>query len=334
MRVSRSLASGLILALAVAPLILACATTGQPASSATTAASAAPAEPVAGTAEPAVAAEPVARPSAAATNGTAGAPCEILNCGSGCDNFPVTFSPCYTTPYGPAEADVILSPTNFLYCEHSRYALCFFSGPPQATGRNPHNKELPCVLSADGTTANCTCQVYTSGPSYVDINGILNNGAWKETVQTCGTTGAACKNLLTCGKDPTSDACQKGQVPPVCQYVLAQNSEHPEVGLMGKADMVSTFSFAMSADYPMQPQTDCTANGGGAYAGCMTAACFFAPDAPRPPQDGDTIQCQCPVYHGPFQVGQSGQSCTIPSSDGKSYVWSAAYNPKAGSGTL
>jgi hypothetical protein len=75
---------------------------------------------------------------------------------------------------------------------------------------------------------------------------------------------------------------------------------------------------------------DCTANGGGQYAGCMTAPCYFeGPQAAKASFDGVPIRCDCPIYNGPFQVGQNDQCCAIDSgSAGKaSYVWSAAYTP-------
>ena len=319
----RSLASVLVVAIAMASFG-AGAASGQSDPSA-------PAQPIATPPQPAAeAAEPmVATPPSPAN--AAGHPCDALNCGAtGCKNYPVTYSNCNTTPNGPARADLVTAPTSFLYCEHSRYALCFFSGPPQKTGKDPKNRPLPCVLSANGTTADCTCQVYT-GVSYVDMNGILNYGVWQETVQLCGPLGAGCKNLPKCAKDPTSSDCTALAVPPVCKYVSAQNPDKPEVSLMPKADMISTFSFAMTPNYPLNPPVDCTQVENPLYAGCMTAPCFLPPSAARPPKDGDPIQCQCPTYAGPYQVGEAGQACTIPPSNGKSYVWSAAYNPHAAS---
>src|SRR5262245_31561972 len=85
----------------------------------------APAEPIATPAQPAAeAAEPVAAAGTTPAN-AAGHPCDALNCGTtGCKNYPVTYSNCNTTPNGPARADLVTAPTSFLYCEHSRYALC------------------------------------------------------------------------------------------------------------------------------------------------------------------------------------------------------------------
>jgi len=90
------------------------------------------------------------------------------------------------------------------------------------------------------------------------------------------------------------------------------------------AQVISTFSFAMTPPYMVstKPVAPCPANN---YAGCMTAPCRFADGSdPASHRNGDPIQCACPVYNGPYQVGETGQSCTIPA-DGKTYVWSASY---------
>ena len=246
-------------------------------------------------------------------------------CGDKCSNHPFVPTDCWTTPDGPAKADVIignaLTSTNMLYCNGGSYALCFFSGPPYATGKKgKNNPPLPCVLKGD--IANCTCQVYTSGPYFVDINAILNRGAYYETVQACGQSGAKCANIENCGRDGTKKGCEKRTPAPVCKYVQHQNPKDPNVSLMPKADLVSTFSFAMDANYQIGT-TPCDA---GLYAGCMTAPCFFKEGAKKPPSDGDPIQCECPTYNGVFQVGQFRQKndCSIPSENERRYVWSAS----------
>lgn len=245
-------------------------------------------------------------------------PCPPCPAGTTCDNYPFQATgDCWTTKHGPARADVVDAPTNLLYCKQGAYALCYFSGPPTATGKDPKkNKPLPCELKGD--IANCTCQVYTTGPSFVDINGILNLGAYQQTVQACGPDGSGCANLHTCGKDGTKSGCDQLQQAPVCQYVQSQNPNDPTVSLMPKADLVSTFSStAMSANYQIG-STPCE----GRYAGCMTAPCFFLKGAKQPPSNGDPIQCECPTFTGKFQVGQFHQQCDI----GAGYVWSASNN--------
>jgi hypothetical protein len=48
----------------------------------------------------------------------------------------------------------------------------------------------------------------------------------------------------------------------------------------------------------------------------MTAPCFKTGQA-------GIVNCSCPVFSGPYQVGQNDQACTL----GDSLVWSAAYAP-------
>ena len=144
-----------------------------------------------------------------------------LASGHDCSNYPYHPTDCWTTPYGPAKADVIIpkpetktamTSPNMLYCEGNTYALCFFSGPPTADGQVPStNTALPCVLSKDGKSANCTCQAYTSGPNFVDINGILNRGAYFETVNVCGTDGGEVqehRELRAEGRGKNAGECQ------------------------------------------------------------------------------------------------------------------------------
>ena len=233
-------------------------------------------------------------------------------CGANCSNQPFVPTDCWTTEYGPAKADILTSSDNFLFCAGGSYALCYFSGPSRSQGGNP---PLPCVLT--GETANCTCQVYTSGPYFVDINAILNLGAYYETVQACGADGSGCANLHHCGAWGTGEGCERHKPAPVCKYVRDQNPKDPSVSLIPKADMVSAFSFAMQGEYAYG-NTDCRR--AALYAGCMTAPCFLPPGAKTPPSDGDPIQCHCPVFHGPYQVGQDDQVCSILPN-----VWSAAY---------
>lgn len=254
------------------------------------------------------------------------APCPYpATCGSTCSNYPFEPTECWTTKHGPARANVIigatLQSTNMLYCRDGSYALCFFSGPAQRTGTNSQNRPLPCIV--EGRVANCTCQVYTSGPTsgpyFVDINSILNLGAYYETVLACGRDGEGCANIVNCGRDGSVEGCDRQKPAPVCRYVRNQNPDNPTVSLVPKADLISAFSFAMDDDYDLG-STPCQ----GLYAGCMTAPCFFPEGASQPPTDGDPIQCECPTFAGDFQVGQSGQDCEPPSENVDAHVWSAA----------
>jgi predicted small lipoprotein YifL len=283
------------------------------------------------------AAEPPATTEPASGSTAEGTPCpDPPPCGDDCSNHPFAPTECWTTPYGPAKADVIignpLTSPNMLYCDAGAYALCFFSGPPEPTGkRDAGNPPLPCVLEAGGDVAKCTCEVFTSGPYFVDINAILNLGAYFETVQACGQDGSRCANMHNCGRDGTKPGCEERKRAPVCQYVADQDPDDPAVSLMPKADLVSTFSFAMNDDYLMG-SSDCNSTPPAKYAGCMTAPCFFAEGDDSPPEDGETIQCHCPTYTGEFQIGQPHREhqCTI--GEGKTHVWSAARSVMDGGG--
>lgn len=87
-----------------------------------------------------------------------------------------------TTPFGPAFADVILEPSNFLPCEGGLIALCYYSGPEPET----------CVLNPDVKTANCECFEIPYGKYFVDINAILNLDVYNETIAECETDGSGC----------------------------------------------------------------------------------------------------------------------------------------------
>lgn len=292
------------------------------------------AEPAAKETAPAPAPAPAAQPDTASNAQCANPP----SCGTSCNNTSYSDpTSCWTTSYGPAAADVIipakpkggaLVSTNMLYCSSATYALCFFSGPPTATGRFPHkNQALPCTV--DGDTAHCTCQAYT-GHSFVDINGILNFGAYNQTVygstnptvKACGADGSGCANITTCGPDGEKSTCGDLPEAPVCQYIKNQSAANPQASLYPNADLISTFSFAMQPKYPLG-SFDCPTP--APYAGCMTAPCTYPAGTTGTPKDGSPVTCDCPIVTGPFQIGQKDQtSCTIQDPNG-SYVWSASY---------
>jgi hypothetical protein len=241
---------------------------------------------------------------------------------AGCSNIPFALTKCWTTSYGPARADVVVVPAgvkpavstnspNLLSCQGGGYALCAFSGPPNGLfGGQP----LPCTLDKHGLVANCTCQYYKAGAYFVDINAILNQGAYFQAVKQCGADGCGCLNITTGTAGSTCPSAPPQQQATVCNYINSQSQGDPASSFYPKGQLISTFSFAMS------PQT-CH----GKYAGCMTAACKFSDgSSPSSHNNGDPIQCECPVYDGDYQVTASGQSCTIPSSNGNTYVWSAS----------
>jgi hypothetical protein len=263
-----------------------------------------------------------AAPKPAAPSGTSGQQplCSKVtpSCGTNCTNTPFEPTSCRPTRFGPAKADVIVRPANMLSCQGDAYALCFFSGPPAGLfGGQP----LPCVLGPGGLTADCTCQYYSSGTNYVDINGILNQGAYYQAVQQCGADGCGCANA-TAGK--AGKCASSTTQATVCTYVSNQPKGDPASSFYPKSEVqiISTFSLAMTPPYQLakKPPT-CH----GKYAGCMTAACRFTDGKPPSAhKDGDPIHCDCPVYDGDYQVGASGQACAIPSSNGNTYVWSAS----------
>lgn len=261
--------------------------------------------------------------------------CPPPSCGTQCSNVPYVFNNCWTTPYGPAAADVVqvcgnnapTTSTNMLKCSSGPYALCFYSGPPEKTGTNPYNNALPCVVDPSGKTANCTCQYYSNGVNYVDINSILNLNAYYQAVAECGASGAGCANIANsdfCSAYPQADTCKEATV---CQYVRNQNAKNPSVSLVPNADTISDFGFKMASDYNMKGVSPCS---NGRYAGCMTAACTF-PNGTAP-NDGGLVQCSCPIVQGPFQIGQIRPDGIPYACDlGPTHVWSASYTVAAGS---
>jgi hypothetical protein len=231
----------------------------------------------------------------------------------------------WTTEYGPATANILLSPTNFLSCSSTSYALCYYSGPDAA----PKKKRgvaalpaLPCNISGDDPDiADCRCYA-ESGTSYVDIHSIRNTEAYIETIRACGMNGEKCRNLAS-DELPGRVLALTGATPPtlptapVCGYLQADASG--KAPMAPDAELVSTFSFARAKSYGVA-QTDCT-SAAAPYAGCMTASCTFERDAKGKPTGFAT--CRCPIYSGPYQVGQAGVSCDA----GSGNVWSAAYTP-------
>ena len=225
-------------------------------------------------------------------------------CGDSCDNTPFCPTTCWPTESGPAWAGGGDSNTYQLYCAEATYANCHYSGPPYPTGTNPENIPLPCKLSDDSKTANCKCQVF-DGPNYVNLAAILNLGVYYETVEVCGSDGSKCQNASTCY--PGSTTCE-GQIPPVCQYVAQQNASVPETSLLPGADLISTYGFGMSENYP-SGSTSCE---NSLVAGCMTAPCKYDSD------NTEYAQCICPVsFQDAFELSQSGQQCDI----GRDYAW-------------
>ncbi len=161
------------------------------------------------------------------------------------------------------------------------YALCYYANCTAKPG-------------AYNTVANCSC-FETFGTNYVDMNAILNNDVYNET-------------KAFCANDPA--ACHQPNQAPVCASLASG-------AFMQGADAFSTFSFYRSTKEPIG-LTDCTTQP-ALYAGCMTAPCFNPTSAGT--DDTTMIECQCPTYNGPFQVGMDNLSC-----DEAPMIYSAAYN--------
>jgi hypothetical protein len=191
----------------------------------------------------------------------------------------------WTTPYGPAYADIVPAPSYFVPCAGGPIALCYYSGASPET----------CTLTDDGRFANCKCFEIPYGPYFVLMDSILNYAVYEDTVRVCGADGSICSGQANLA--PVCDVINRGKLIP-------------------GADVISTFSFACAPEEGIG-QTPCTA---APYAGCMTAPCWR--------QNGELI-CQCPVFDGPYQVGNFNAQCDLASD----LVWSAAYNPTEEGGT-
>ncbi|HXQ39504.1 MAG TPA: hypothetical protein VN843_36235 [Anaerolineales bacterium] len=210
-------------------------------------------------------------------------------------NKPFRLNTLPTTPYGPPWADITTANSNFLECKGASIALCYYSGPGPTT---------PCTLDGLGI-ANCTCYEIPAGQRYlVDINAILNLDVYLKTAAVCGKDGSKCRPT------GTIDA-------PVCDAINNNN-------LIPGADLVSAFSLYLEKQIHIDPTTCSTP---AAYAGCMTAPCKRT--GKTDPNTGlPLVQCGCPTFTGPYQVGTKIQQdqCVL----GGNYIWSAAYQPPSG----
>ncbi len=205
-----------------------------------------------------------------------------------CTELPFVYNVFWTTEHGPAAADVQAAKSNMLPCSGSSYALCYYSGP----------EPMPCKVDRERGVAICECYALEARAEpyhyFVDINGILNTCAYIETVRDCEHDGSG---------------CMKKDSAPVCRY-LAQQPQ----ALMPGADTVSTFGLSELPKYGKIGCTECR----GLYAGCMTAPCRTTQN-----EDGETVAiCECPLFDGPYQVGQDDAECDL----GRELVWSAAYS--------
>jgi hypothetical protein len=250
-----------------------------------------------------------------------------------------------TTPFGPAYADIWTHLQNFLACKPPigrpfTYALCLYSGPAIGTpgltnDSTAVNPPLPCRLSADGRSADCTCYALSTEeyppyiPYFVDINAILNLDLYLRTVGACGHEGENCAPRQLRSYSWWNDA-------PICR---AANTGR----VMPGSDLISVFSTVKSTDYATGASPNSTSCTTGKYAGCMTAPCHHT--GKRDGAGNELVQCHCPVYDGPFEISQAGVPCdandlTPPAERSKRlmppevYVWSAAHNPALNHGSI
>jgi hypothetical protein len=253
-----------------------------------------------------------------------------------------------TTPFGPAYADIWLEESNFLACKPPlgrpfTYALCLYSGPAVGTpvpsdGSASVNPPLPCKLSPDGKSADCTCYGLSTEeyppyvPYFVDINAILNLDLYLRTVGACGHGGENCSP-----RQPIRAGSWWNEAP-ICRAANAGR-------VIPTTDLISAFSSVKSSDYATGASPNSTSCTTGKYAGCMTAPCRRTGKTDS--AGNELVQCQCPVYDGPFEISQAGVPCdanqlTPPPTGPKTaatgtppvYVWSAAHNPKMNHGSI
>ena len=212
------------------------------------------------------------------------------------------------TPNTPAWADVLVAAQNFVACKGSPIALCYYSGPETSAA----GTQTPCHLRDGAAIADCTCFEIPPGSTYfVDINAILDLRVYLDTVIACKRDGSDC---LPAGR----------KVAPVCEAIRTGTL------FPGKnVDLISTFSFALDQKIPIAVHNNaCTTQPYTRYAGCMTAPCQRTGEI-DPVTGNFLVQCACPTYVGPFQVGTeltAAQGCELPGGT----VWSAAYSTFGG----
>lgn len=229
----------------------------------------------------------------------------------------VSINTCKTTDsQSPcAWADVTMQSSNYLACKLETtgpIALCYYSGVPGAPLYTPS-----CVFSQDKNAAQCSCyEISKNKPagatySYVLLNAILNKSVYDQTVAACGTDGSKCLNASN----------MTGNLPeaPVCFSIKNKT-------LVPGADLYSDFSPILAGTKGLSQYSCPTTGNGNLYAGCMTSPCKKT--GKTDPTTGlPLVDCTCPTYNGPNQVGnpqisKGGYSCSPDP-----FVWSSAYTP-------
>lgn len=234
----------------------------------------------------------------------------------------------------PPESDSWTVPTQFLACQGNLYALCYYSGPEIATPSRQYSDPpvMPCTMNgSNADTAACTCYAVTDVPAmgeegplgielqfnYVLMTSILQKEVHSDTVKECGPSGKKCLNMINLNSCAASgysgEECQQAEV---CSMLgnLREGIPQTLYKNLKDVDFISTFSFAHASEHAFG-STPCES---GKYAGCMTAPCKH--------DEAGLTTCQCPVFEGPFQIGQRserlgelGLGCDISPN-----VWSAA----------
>lgn len=230
----------------------------------------------------------------------------------------------------PPRADAFDSASNFLACSGNSYALCYYSGPKAATPTSGGEAVRPLPCTVQGNNADCTCYAINDGTmggrhkyNFVEIGSILNPKVRKDAKMECGDDGSGClnmKSLAACTKSGGKGAgCQMASMCGLLGNVKTGERQklYPQ---QSDIALISTFSFAYH-DVHQFGSTDCSAEANPAYAGCMTAPCVKSADG--------LTQCTCPIYKGPYQIGQSfsGIQCDISADN---TIWSAAENENEG----
>ena len=186
----------------------------------------------------------------------------------------------WTTDYGPAYRDTVLAADDIVPC-NGPFALCFTSGP----------EPLPCVPTADGRFANCTCTPHT-GLNFGVMSAILNYEVWLDTVSFC-----------------SSNDCSIPDAAPVCAAIKSGK-------LIKGADLISTFdpSSRQAIIDILQGQKPLVCPK-APYAACMTAPCKQ--------KKGENPVCSCPVFNGVFQLPTPGATCD----PGDNLIPSSSFSP-------
>lgn len=247
-----------------------------------------------------------------------------------------TITPALAQDNEPPRADEYEAASNFLACRGNAYALCYYSGPSGQQPVKPGTSAPPLPCNPNGpNSADCTCYGLDDGVyegeltyNYVEVGSILNPAVLRETLDQCGADGSGCLNMVNLhglchtpeGVIAEAEECQEA---PVCSYLGDAAAGVPQTLYphLDDVTLISTFSFAYR-DVHYLGSTECADTPDPVYAGCMTAPCREA--------ENGLMTCDCPLYGGPYEVGQSYPSPNLVMCNISPNVWSAAYNNTQG----